>query len=179
MTTATQLPVATWNADKVHSTIGFSVKYMGVQTFRGRFEDFAATLESAEDGTLTLSGRVQADSLVVRDENLAAHLKSPEFFDVERHPEITFVSSGVRAEGDELIVDGDLAINGIAKPVEGRGTVAGPSDTPFGTTVLAVELETVVDRTEFGLNWNAPLPKGGNVLANEVTIAVNLEFVKA
>lgn len=176
---ATQIPAATWQADLTHSTVGFAVKYMGVQTFRGRFEEFAATLESDTDGTLSLRGTVPVESLKVKDENLQAHLKSPDFFDVERHPEISFSSTGVRTDGDELIVDGDLTINGITKRVEGRGSVAGPSETPFGTTVLAVTLDTVVDRHEYGITWNAPLPKGGNVLADDVKIAVELEFVKA
>jgi polyisoprenoid-binding protein YceI len=174
-TIAADAITGTWKADKVHSTVGFSVKYMGVQTFRGRFEDFDASLEASEDGVLELTGRVAADSIVVKDENLAAHLKSPEFFDVERHPTIGFRSTLVRIEGDRLVVDGELTINGQTKAVEGSGTISGPSDTPFGTTVLGVEVETIVDRTEFGLRWNAPLPKGGFVLANDVKLAVNLE----
>ena len=176
---ATEAITGTWNADKVHSTVGFSVKYMGVQTFRGRFEDFDAALEASEDGKLVLTGRVAADSIVVKDDNLAAHLKSPEFFDVERHPTIEFRSTLVRIEGNRLTVDGELTINGITKAVEGTGTISGPSDTPFGTTVVGVEVETIVDRTEFGLRWNAPLPKGGMVLANDVKLAVNLELIKA
>jgi polyisoprenoid-binding protein YceI len=177
--TTTPLPVRTWSADKVHSSVGFAVKHMVVSTFRGRFEDFDASLVAGEDGTLRLDGRVLADSIVVKDENLAAHLKSPEFFDVDRYPEITFASTLVRAEGDELIVDGELTIKGHTRPIEARGTITEPVVT-FGDVVkLGIELEATVDRTEYGLNWNAPLPKGGFALENEVKLQVNLELLQA
>src|SRR3954453_5010246 len=92
-TITTQIPAGTWSADKVHSTVGFAVKHMVVSTFRGRFEDFDATLVSAAEGSLRLEGAVKADSIVVKDENLAAHLKSPEFFDTDGYPEITLSST--------------------------------------------------------------------------------------
>src|SRR5256885_7820238 len=130
-TITTQVAAGTWSADKVHSTIGFAVKHMVVSTFRGRFEDFDATLVTGEDGTLRLEGQVRADSIVVKDENLAAHLKSPEFFDTERHPEITFASTLVRTEDGELIVDGELTIKGQTRPIEARGTITDPVVT-FG-----------------------------------------------
>lgn len=174
----TQLPAATWNVDKIHSTVGFAVKHMVVSTFRGRFEDFDAALVSAEDGTLRLDGRVRADSIVVKDENLAAHLTSPEFFDTQRHPEITFASTLVRADG-ELIVDGELTIKGNTRPIEARGTLTEPVVTLGDVTKLGLELEASVDRTEYGLEWNAPLPKGGFALDNEVKLIVSLELVGA
>lgn len=174
----TQLPAATWNVDKIHSTVGFAVKHMVVSTFRGRFEDFDAALVSAEDGTLRLDGRVRADSIVVKDENLAAHLTSPEFFDTQRHPEITFASTLVRADG-ELIVDGELTIKGNTRPIEARGTLTQPVVTLGDVTKLGLELEASVDRTEYGLEWNAPLPKGGFALDNEVKLIVSLELVGA
>jgi polyisoprenoid-binding protein YceI len=180
MSTATvQLPAATWSADKVHSTVGFAVKHMVVSTFRGRFEDFDATLTSAEGGALRLDGRVSADSIVVKDENLAAHLRSPDFFDTERHPEIAFASTLVRAEDGELVVDGELTIKGHTRPIEARGAITEPVVTLGDVTKLGVELEAVVDRTEYGLEWNAPLPKGGFALDNEVKLIVNLELVQA
>src|SRR3954449_12050905 len=125
-TITTQIPAGTWSADKVHSSVGFAVKHMVVPTFRGRFEDFDATLVTGEGGTLRLEGQVHADSIVVKDENLAAHLKSPEFFDTERYPEISFASTLVRAEGDELIVDGELTIKGQTRPIEARGSITEP-----------------------------------------------------
>jgi polyisoprenoid-binding protein YceI len=178
-TTITQIPAGTWSADKVHSSVGFAVKHMVVSTFRGRFEDFDATLVSGEDGTLRLEGAVKADSIVVKDENLAAHLKSPEFFDTERYPEITFASTLVRAEGGELIVDGELTVKGHTRPIEARGTITEPVVTLGDIEKIGVELEATVDRTEYGLNWNAPLPKGGFALANDVKLVVSLELLKA
>jgi polyisoprenoid-binding protein YceI len=178
-TITTQIPAGTWSADKVHSSVGFAVKHMVVSTFRGRFEDFDATLVTGEDGTLRLEGAVKADSIVVKDENLAAHLKSPEFFDTERYPEITFTSTLVRAEGGELIVDGELTIKGHTRPIEARGTITEPVVTLGDIEKLGVELEATVDRTEYGLNWNAPLPKGGFALDNDVKLVVSLELLRA
>jgi polyisoprenoid-binding protein YceI len=177
--TITQIPAGTWSADKVHSSVGFAVKHMVVSTFRGRFEDFDATLVTGEDGTLRLEGAVKADSIVVKDENLAAHLKSPEFFDTDRYPEITFASTLVRSEGDELIVDGELTIKGHTRPIEARGTITEPVVTLGDIEKIGVELEATVDRTEYGLNWNAPLPKGGFALDNDVKLVVSLELLKA
>ena len=168
-----------WNVDKVHSNVGFAVKHMVVSTFRGRFEDFDATLTAAEDGTLRLEGRVRADSIVVKDENLAAHLKSPEFFDTERYPEVTFTSTLVRSEGGELIVDGELTIKGHTRPIEARGTITEPVVTFGDVEKIGLELEATVDRTEYGLDWNAPLPKGGFALDNDVKLVVSLELLKA
>ncbi|HEY7075569.1 MAG TPA: YceI family protein [Solirubrobacteraceae bacterium] len=178
-TITTQIPAGTWSADKVHSSVGFAVKHMVVSTFRGRFEDFDGTLVSAEDGSLRLEGHVRADSIVVKDENLAAHLKSPEFFDTERHPEITFSSTLVRAEDGELVVDGELTIKGHTRPIEARGTITEPVVTFGDVEKIGVELEATVDRTEYGLDWNAPLPKGGFALANDVKLIVSLELLKA
>ncbi|MBE2318248.1 YceI family protein [Solirubrobacter sp. CPCC 204708] len=170
---------STWTVDPVHSNVGFAVKHMIVSTFRGRFEDYDATLTAAEDGTLRLTGRVAASSIVVKDPNLAAHLQSPEFFDTERTPDITFDSTLVRAENGELIVDGELTIKGVTRPIEARGTITEPAVTFDDLEKIGVELEAIVDRTEYGLNWNAPLPKGGFALANEVKLVATLELARA
>jgi polyisoprenoid-binding protein YceI len=166
----------TWTVDPVHSTVGFSVKHMVVATFRGTFEDYSATLTANADGTLTLVGRVSADSIAVKDENLAAHLKAPDFFDTERHPDITFSSTLVRAENGTLIVDGELTVKGNSRAIEARGVITEPHETFGGVEKVGLELEAIVDRTEYGLDWNAPLPKGGFALANEVKLIVNLEL---
>ena len=127
------IPAGTWTLDPVHSTVGFAVKHMVVATFRGRFEDFDATLTVGEDGRPSSTGRVDADSIVVKDENLAAHLKSPDFFDTERYPEIRFASDADPRRGGELIVDGELTIKGHTEPVEARGTITGPADDTSAT----------------------------------------------
>ena len=180
MTVAEQLvPTGTWQVDKVHSTVGFAVKHMVVATFRGSFKAFDATLAS-DDAGLRLTGVVDAASVDVADENLQAHLGSPDFFDVERTPEIRFESTGVRAgEDGRVIVDGELTIKGHTETVEATGTVGYIEADMTGGERIGLELETVVDRTKFGLNWNAPLPKGGFAVANDVTLGVHLEFTKA
>jgi polyisoprenoid-binding protein YceI len=168
-----------WNVDKVHSNVGFAVKHMVVSTFRGRFEDYDASLTALEDGTLRLEGRVRADSIVVKDENLAAHLTAPDFFDTERYPEISFASTLVRVEDGSLVVDGELTIKGVTRPIEARGSITEPVVTLGDVAKVGVELEAIIDRTEYGLSWNAPLPKGGFALANEVKLVVELEFAQA
>jgi polyisoprenoid-binding protein YceI len=176
--TATSLPVGTWKSDATHSSANFAVKHMVVATFRGSFEHVDATLDVAEDGAAQLRGSVRADSVVVKDENLQAHLGSPEFFDVERYPEVEFASSSIRREGEELIVDGELTIKDRTHAVEARGTITDPHETLGGAVKIGLTLETIIDRTQFGLEWNAPLPKGGFALADEVKLTVELELAR-
>jgi polyisoprenoid-binding protein YceI len=174
-TSATGLPVGTWTVDPVHSSASFAVKHMVVATFRGRFDEFDATL-TVDDDSAQLVGVVNAGSIKVKDENLQGHLGSPDFFDIERYPEIRFSSSDIRRDGDELVVDGELTIKDQTHRVESRGTISGPAVTMGDVTKLGITLETVVDRTEFGLEWNAPLPKGGFAVENEVKLTVELEL---
>jgi polyisoprenoid-binding protein YceI len=179
MTTAIQqdLPAAVWGLDKNHSTATFAIKYM-VSTFRTGFENFDVTLDTTGDQP-RLSGSVDPSSIAVKDENFHAHLQSPDFFDTERHPAITFESTGWRLDGDELVVDGNLTIKGDTRPIEARGHLTPASEDPWGNTRVGITLEAVVDRTHFGLNWNNPLPKGGLALANDVRLHVDLQLVKA
>jgi polyisoprenoid-binding protein YceI len=176
---AQELPTGTWKLDPIHSSASFGVKHMVVATFRGRFEDFDATLEVDEAGNGTLVGTVDPSSIVVKDENLAGHLQSPDFFDTERYNELRFESTSIRIEGDEAILEGNLTIKGHTEPVTARGAYVGPHEDIAGNTKIGVTLETVIDRTKYGLNWNAPLPKGGFALANEVNLIVELELAKA
>ena len=173
MSVATALPAGTWTVDKVHSSVAFEVEHM-VSTFRGHFEDYDVELADGK-----LAGTVNPASVKIHDENLEAHLQSPEFFDTERYPEIRFESDSIRIEGDEAIVDGDLTIKGHTERVQARGAYVGPHEDIMGNTKIGLTLETEVDRTKFGLNWNAPLPKGGFALANEVQLTVELELAKA
>jgi polyisoprenoid-binding protein YceI len=174
----TGLPVGTWKLDPTHSSASFAVKHMVVATFRGRFENFDSTLTVDEDSA-ELAGTVDATSLVVKDENLQGHLGAPDFFDLERYPEIAFRSTRIRRGGDELVVDGELTIKGNTHPLEARGTIAGPAVTLGDFLKLGITLEAIVDRTAYGLLWNAPLPKGGFALDNEVKLTVELELVQS
>jgi polyisoprenoid-binding protein YceI len=163
----------TWKFIPVHSSATFSVKYL-VAAFRGRFEEVDATLA---DGRLT--GAVKVGSVVVKDENLAAHLQAPDFFDGEQHPEITFSSDELKIDGDDIVLEGELTLKGVTKPIRATGNVAGPTADFAGNERLGFTLETTIDRTAHGLSWNAELPKGGWALSNDVTLTVELEFIKA
>jgi polyisoprenoid-binding protein YceI len=167
------IPTGTWAFDPVHSSIGFAVKHMGVTPFRGGFNTFDATLA---DGTLV--GSAPVETIQTDDENLTAHLLSPEFFDAERYPVLHFESSEIRRYGDEVTIDGLLTLKGESRPVELRGTITGPVSDPYGNSRLGLELETTIDRTEFGINWNAELPSGGQVLADDVKLSAQLELVQ-
>ena len=174
MAVATAVPAGTWTADKIHSTIGFEVEHM-VSTFRGRFEEFDAQLA---DGRLI--GTVSVPSVKVYDENLEAHLQSPDFFDAQLHPELRFESSELVIDEDgALTLEGDLTIKGTTRRVAAKGRYVHVEADMTGAERIGLQLEATVDRREFGLNWNAPLPKGGFVLGNDVTLVVALEFVKA
>jgi polyisoprenoid-binding protein YceI len=177
VTERTAIPTGIWKSDPVHSSVGFAVKHMVVATFRGAFTDFDVTLAN-EDGAPRLDGVVRVDSVDVRDEQLTGHLLSPDFFDAERTPEIRFASQDIRTDGDELIVDGELTIKGTTKPVVARGTIVGPVPNVAGEDRIGIGLETTVDRRDYGLNWNAELPKGGFAVENEVTLTVQLELAK-
>ena len=174
MAVATAVPAGTWTVDKVHSTIGFEVEHM-VSTFRGRFEDYDAQLV---DGKLT--GTVAVPSVKVYDENLEAHLQSPDFFDAQLHPELRFESRELAIDDDgNATLEGELTIKGITKPITARGRYDHVEADMGGGERVGLGLETTVDRREFGLEWNSPLPKGGFVLGNDVTLQVALELVAA
>jgi polyisoprenoid-binding protein YceI len=178
-TIPTALPAGTYRLDPVHSSAGFAVKHMVVATFRGRFDDFDATLTVDDAGHRSLSGVVQVGSIDVKDENLKAHLGSPDFFDLERYPEIRFEASEIEiGEQGELTVAGDLTIRDQTQRVESIGTISGPTVTFGDVTKIGLTLETVIDRTAYGLSWNAPLPKGGVALANDVRLTVELELAR-
>jgi polyisoprenoid-binding protein YceI len=169
----TAIPTGTWNADTVHSSLAFEVPY-AVATFGGEVTDFEVSLA---DGVL--AGKARIASLQVKDESLEAHLQSPEFFDAERHPELTFVSKEIRRDGDTVEIDGDLTLKGITRPATLAGTITGPAVDHFGATRVGFKLQTVVDRTQFEMKWNMPLPNGEPALANEVALKADLTLVQA
>ena len=172
-TTDTQaVPAGTWAVDKVHSDVGFAVDYMA-GTFTGSFSDFDATVT---DGVLKGSAKVA--SVQVKDPNLEAHLQAPDFFDGERHPELTFESKEIDRNGDEIKVAGQITIKGHTEPVEITGVVSDPIADPYGGERFGLKLEAKVDRTQFGVSWNNPLPSGEPALSNQVTIIAELQLSK-
>lgn len=174
----TTLPAGRWEVDPVHSSAGFAVRHMLVATFRGRFEQIAGALVVDGD-ELSLTGEVDAGSIEVRDESLAAHLASPEFFDSERYPVLRFRSTSLRRSGDELELEGELTIKGQTHPIKARGELSGPAVAFGEQEKLGLRFETSIDRRDYGLEWNAPLPSGGLALANEVTLSIERELARA
>src|SRR5262249_60222425 len=147
----TAAPAGTWQADPVHSSVGFAVKSLGVATFTGELTNFEATLKDGE-----LVGKARVESVEVKDENLKAHLQSPDFFDAERHPEVSFSGRDV-GEGR---FEGQLTIKGVTQPATLEGTITGPVTDPYGNERYGLALTTVIDRTALGLSWTAPRPGG-------------------
>ena len=159
------VPAGTWQADPVHSHVSFEVVHAGVDVFRGSFGDFTASLADGE-----VEGSVKVSSVDVEDEQLNGHLQSPDFFDAQRFPEITFRAASLDR--------GELTIKGVTRPVELTTTVSGPSTDPFGRERLGLSVEATIDRTEFGITWNAPNQSGGDYLANEVRLVAGLALVR-
>jgi polyisoprenoid-binding protein YceI len=175
--TVTSAPAGTWRLDPVHSSVAFEVDYLA-GTFKGTFRDVEATL--AVDGdSARVGGTAKVASVDVKDENLAAHLQSPEFFDAERYPELRFTGEDVRLDGETVVAEGEITIKGVTKPVAVAGTVTAPLADPYGRERIGLKVTGTVDRTDFGLNWNTPLPTGEPALASEVRIVGELFFVKA
>jgi polyisoprenoid-binding protein YceI len=170
----TSLPTGTYEADRVHSHLGFEVQYMGIGTFSGSVQDFEASLV---DGRL--SGSAQISSVVTKDENLSAHLLSPDFFDAERHPALTFATDEASIDGDQARFEGEITIKGVTRPAVLTGTIVGPVSDPYGNERYGLDLETTIDRTEFGITWNAEMPDGTKALSDEVTLKADLSLVKA
>ncbi len=177
-TTETIAPTGTWALDPVHSLVGFEVSYMA-GTFRGQFRDVSVSLAIGDDGNAALEGVANVASVDVKDENLDAHLQSPDFFDSENFPELRFAAEDVALEGDHVTANGEITIKGVTKPVTVTGTASAPMEDPWGNQRFGLTLSAEVDRTDFGLRWNNPLPSGDAALANEVRIVAELQLVKA
>ena len=170
----TALPTGTYTADRVHSSVAFEVEYMGIGAFGGTVKEFEATLE---DGRLTGSARIE--SLDAKDENLYGHLMSPEFFDAERYPVVSFSTETASSTGSKVELQGEITIKGITLPATLTGTVVGPTTDPYGNERYGLKLETTIDRTKFGITWNNDMPNGTKALADEVTLKADLSLVKA
>jgi polyisoprenoid-binding protein YceI len=177
---ATLSPVtATYSADPSHSSVGFAIRHMSVATFRGSFSDVEASVAIADDGALSLSGTAQVRSIsIVSPAEFRNHVLGADFLDAERHPEIAFRSDPAPVgEDGSIAVNGQLTIRNVTRGVVATGTWSAPIEDPYGNMRAAVELRTTVDRRDYGMTWNAPLPKGGDVLGTQVTVIVDLELV--
>ncbi|MGZ8782835.1 MAG: YceI family protein [Gaiellaceae bacterium] len=170
----TSIPTGTWAIDPVHSDVGFAVAYSGAGTFRGTFAELDASLV---DGRL--EGAARVGGVRVDDPNLAGHLQGPDFFDAEQNPELRFSSKSIERNGDDVTIDGELTLRGVTKPVTIAGTVVGPTQDAYGNERIAFDVETRVDRRDFGIDWNLELPSGDPALGNDVKITANIALVQA
>jgi polyisoprenoid-binding protein YceI len=179
MSTAVQPFSGTYVSDPVHSSFGFAVRYAGLGKYRGTLDDVSATLTAGDDG-LVLEGAARVESISITEPaQFRAHVLGPEFFDADNHPEVTFRSTSVElAEDGSARVDGELAIAGTTRPVTISGTWSAPVVGLGGGRRAALELATVIDRRDFGFDWQAELPSGGHALGYDVTLEVTLALVQ-
>jgi polyisoprenoid-binding protein YceI len=164
--------------DPAHSNVGFEVRHMGIATVRGKFGTFQGQIDATGEAPV-LDGTVAVASIDTGEENRDGHLKSPEFFDAERHPQISFRSAATEVGADgQIRLSGEITIKGLTKPIELTGTVAENGEDPWGHERVGLELEAKIDRREFDLKWNQTLPNGNLLVANEVKLVVSVSAVK-
>ena len=171
----------TWNIDPAHSAAEFKVRHMMISNVKGHFSKVSGELSLDESNVANSSvqASIEAASIETRDDQRDAHLKSADFFDVEKYPLISFKSDKIRQNG-ELSVEGDLTIHGVTRRVtfDIEGPTP-PTKDPWGNTRIAISGSTKINRKDFGLTWNAALETGGILVGDEVTINLDVEFVKA
>jgi polyisoprenoid-binding protein YceI len=181
-TTATPtaiLPTGTWKVDPVHSSVEFQVRHLGIATVKGHFNEFEGTLEVGADGVLAY-GTVQTTSVDTREPQRDEHLRSADFFEVEKHPQITFRSTAVRPTGeDEFEIEGDLTIHGVTQRVKLAATLEGTETDPQGNDRVGVSATTQISRGDFEMRFNAALGSGNVVVSDKVKILVEISAVKA
>ncbi len=179
LASAPALAADTYNIDPVHTTVGFAVTHLVINTVHGKFTDFTGSVSL--DGTAVQDAKatIQAKSINTGIDKRDTHLRSADFFDVQAHPTITFQSKRVQQQGGESVVHGDFTIRGVTKEITLPIKVKGPIKDPWGHMRVGLEAKTKINRTDFGLKWNQVLEAGGVVVGDEVEIEINAEAVKA
>ena len=166
----------TWVLDPAHSEVTFSLRHMMISKVRGEFGLKSATIEApANPLEAKVTASVDAASISTGDQNRDNHLRSADFFDVETYPTIDFVSTGVRYEGGDFLVDGDLTMHGVTKPVTFELEFGGFGTDPYGNYKAGATATTVINREDFGLTWNAALETGGVLVGKDVTLTLDLQ----
>jgi polyisoprenoid-binding protein YceI len=176
-----KVPTGTWKADPAHSSVGFEVKHMMISTVRGHFGSFDGTLDAADEPEQSHAyGWVDVASIDTGSGDRDAHLLSPDFFDAERYPRITFDSTRIQwVEGGTYRVWGDLTIKDVTREVEVEATIQGVGEDPWGVERVGVAVRGTIDRTEFGLTWQQPLASGGLLVGEDVRVLVDISAVRA
>jgi len=172
LTTGQVVPTGTWAVDPTHSQVDFVVKHLGVSTIRGTFSDFQATLTGGD--TTTLAGTIRLASVSTRDENRDAHLLSPDFFDADRHPEARFEATFVTPSK----VVGNFTLRGVTREIELAASFTEPTDDSAGGERIGIELEGEINRTDYGVSFNMPLPSSVPALGEKVKLLASLSFKK-
>ena len=175
MPSLNDLPAGTWTVDPSHSELSFSVRHLMVAKVRGKFADFTGAVQVGAPATdSTVTATVHLASVDTGSADRDAHLKGPDFFDTEKDPEMTFVSTSVT---DGALV-GNLTIKGVTKPVTFDIEFNGVAADPWGNTKAGFEAETEINRTDWGLTWNAAIEGGGVLVAEKVKITLDIELLK-
>ena len=170
-----------WQLDKAHSSIEFSVRHMMISTARGRFEEFDGTFDvnESDPAQSNISVEIQVASLNTKEAQRDGHLKSPDFFEVDKYPTMTFTSTQVEKVTDQKVrLIGDLTIKGVTKEVGLDVNYAGQAKSPWGAVSAGFTGSTKISRKAWGLTWNQTLETGGVLVGDEVTISIELELVK-
>jgi polyisoprenoid-binding protein YceI len=179
--TAVQIPgyvVGTWDIDAAHSTVGFSVRHMMVSKVRGYFRDFSGELVTAEDpARSSVTARINMDSIDTRQEQRDAHIRSADFFDVGNHTVMTFRSTAVRANGEDWVVEGDLTLKGITKPVTLNLELNGFGPDAYGGYRAGFSAKTEINRNDFGVDIKMPMDGGGVVVGDKISVELEIEAV--
>ncbi|GLY19102.1 YceI family protein [Kineosporia rhizophila] len=170
----------TWVIDAGHSTVGFAVKHAMVSTTRGKFNSFSgeATIDAANPEASSAFIEIDATSVDTGSEQRDGHLRSPDFWDAENNPKITFRSTSAKLDGDDLILTGDLTIKGITKPVDIKWEFTGVGSDPWGTTKAGFEGTATINRGDWGVSWNAALETGGFLVSDKVKLVLEIEADK-
>ncbi|OBF54584.1 YceI family protein [Mycolicibacterium monacense] len=176
--TTTALSAGTWAIDPVHSTIGFSVRHLMVSKVRGTFDDFSGAITVGEDGTASVTAEIAVASVNTRNEQRDAHLRAADFFDVENHPVATFTSTGVRADGDGYAIDGEFTLKGVTKPITLDLEFSGTNPGMGHGEVAGFDASVVLNRKDFGIDFDAPLETGGAVVGDKITVTLEIEALK-
>lgn len=179
--TRTEIPgylAGTWEIDPVHSEVSFVIRHMMVSKVRGRFDRFGGTIVTGGDpATSTATATIELDSINTNEPQRDEHVRSADFFDVENHPNMTFESTDVQPAGDGYLATGNLTIRGVTRPVELRVELNGISADPYGGTRIGISASAEINRLDFGVSYNGPIPGGGVVLADRVAITIEVEAV--
>src|SRR6266404_2440067 len=171
----------TYKVDPAHSSVNFSIDHMVVNTVHGRFRQFEGTITVDPDSNNALkaaSGTIQAKSIDTDIEKRDNHLRSPDFFDVEKFPTITFESSEVKKDSNGQVLVGKFTMHGVTKDVSLPFTLKGPVKGPMGGTIMGLEVNAKLNRKDYGLTWNKVIEAGGLMVGEDVTIQINAEIVK-